>query len=68
MTSKPIGRFTHEFVLKKDWEFLSLWWLRRGRFAHFQEIWYTLPTEGGAIFFRVNSSLRRSRYRIVSAE
>ena len=44
------------------------WRLRRGRLAHFQEIWYTLPTGGGTIFFRVNSSLRRSRCRIVSAE
>jgi len=44
------------------------WRLRCRRFAHFQEIWYTLPTEGGTIFFRVNSSLRRSRCRIVSAE
>ena len=42
--------------------------VRRRRLAHFQEIWYTLPTEGGTIFFRVNSSLRRSRCRIVSAE
>ena len=44
------------------------WRPRCRRFAHFQEIWYTLPTEGGTIFFRVNSSLRRSRCRIVSAE
>jgi hypothetical protein len=32
------------------------------------EIWYTLPTEGGTISFRENSSLSRSRYRRVSAE
>ena len=42
--------------------------LRRRRLAHFQEIWYTFPTEGGTIFFRANSSLSCSRYRIVSDE